>query len=78
MKRMPGLPLLSAREVVGALRRLGFEVHRQRGSHVVMRHKEDPALRAVVPMHREVRKGTLNSILKGARVTREEFLRALR
>ncbi len=43
-----------------------------------MRHPKDPARRAVVPMHREVRKGTLNSILKGARVTREEFLQALR
>ena len=43
-----------------------------------MRHAEDPMRRAVVPMHPELRKGTLNSILKGARVTREEFLRALR
>lgn len=70
--------MLSAREVISALRRLGFEVHHQRGSHVVMRHVEDPTRRAVVPMHREIRKGTLNSILKGAMVTREEFLRAVR
>jgi len=75
---MPALPWLSAREIINALRRLGFEVHHQRGSHVVMRHVEDPARRAVVPMHREVRKGTLNAILKGAAVTREEFLRAVR
>jgi predicted RNA binding protein YcfA (HicA-like mRNA interferase family) len=75
---MPGLPILSGREVVSALRRLGFEVHHQRGSHVVMRHVGDPARRAVVPMHPELRKGTLNSILKGAQITREEFQRALR
>lgn len=75
---MPGLPVLSAREVINALRRLGFEVHHQRGSHVVMRHATDLGRRAVVPMHGELRKGTLSSILKGARVTREEFLRAVR
>lgn len=70
--------MLSGREIISALRRLGFEVHHQRGSHVVMRHVEDPGRRAVVPTHREVRKGTLNAILKGARVTREDFLRAVR
>lgn len=75
---MPGLPVVSAREVINALRRLGFEIHHQRGSHVVMRHRDDPSRRAVVPMHPELRKGTLNSVLKGARVSREEFLRALR
>ncbi|HKZ63252.1 MAG TPA: type II toxin-antitoxin system HicA family toxin [Thermoplasmata archaeon] len=75
---MPGLPVLSAREVLNALRRLGFELHHQTGSHVVMKHAEDPTRRAVVPMHPDLRKGTLNSILKGAKVSHEEFLEAVR
>ena len=53
----------------------GFEVVRQRGSHVVMRRGADGC---VVPKHRELKTGTLVGVLKQAGVTVEQFVAALR
>jgi len=61
--------------VYQALERLGFVHVRQRGSHVVMRSGNRGC---VVPLHREVKLGTLNGLLKQSGVEREEFLEALR
>ncbi|MCE9645276.1 MAG: type II toxin-antitoxin system HicA family toxin [Chloroflexi bacterium] len=74
---MPDLPHLSGREIIRALEKLGFVQARQRGSHVVMK-KSTPEGSAgcVVPMHNEVAIGTLNSILKQAKVSAEEFIKA--
>ena len=71
---MPKLPVLSGAEVVKALERLGFEFLRQRGSHAMMRKG---SVGAVVPMHREVRLGTLKGVLRQAQVSADEFLAAL-
>jgi predicted RNA binding protein YcfA (HicA-like mRNA interferase family) len=71
---MPKLPVLSGAEVVRALERLGFAQVRQRGSHVVMRKEQAGT---VVPLHREVKQGTLNGILRQAQVSPEQFLAAL-
>ena len=71
---MPKLPRVSGSEAVGALKRLGFEVTRQRGSHIVMRRG---ASGCVVPNHREVKVGTLSGVLRQAGVTVEEFIAAL-
>ncbi len=72
---MPKLPHLSGREIVRAFQSLGFEVARQRGSHIVMRRG---AAGCVVPDHREVKVGTLAGVLKQAGVSAEEFLGALK
>jgi len=68
---MPKLPLLSGRAIVEALERLGFVQVRQRGSHVVMRRQERGC---VVPLHREVKTGTLRGVLRQAQLSVEEFL----
>ena len=67
---MPRLPRISGTEAVRALQRLGFEVVRQRGSHIVMRRGSSGC---VVPNHREVRVGTLAGVLRQAGVSVEEF-----
>ena len=72
---MPKLPILSGTEVVSALVRLGFEQTRQRGSHVVMRKG---SVGTVVPLHKEVKTGTLARILRQAQVSQDEFLGAVR
>ena len=76
---MPDLPHISGKEIIRALERLGFVQARQRGSHVVMK-KSTPEgnIGCVVPLHREVAIGTLYSILKQARVSRDEFIKAVR
>ena len=62
----------SGREVVKALRRIGFIVDHQRGSHIFM-HNLEKNISIVVPLHRELRKGTLHNILKKAGLTIEEL-----
>jgi len=58
----------SGREVVKALRRIGFVVDHQRGSHIFL-HNLEKNISVVVPSHKELKKGTLNSILKKVGIT---------
>jgi len=75
---MPKLPRISSREAIRALERLGFEQVRQTGSHVVMKKEtEEGEIGCVVPVHRELKVGTLSSILKQAQVTADEFIESL-
>jgi predicted RNA binding protein YcfA (HicA-like mRNA interferase family) len=75
---MPRLPRISSREAVRALERLGFEAVRQTGSHVVMKQiSDDGEVTCVVPMHRELKVGTLSGILKQAQVSLDDFLENL-
>lgn len=75
---MPKLPRISSREAIGSLERLGFKQVRQTGSHVVMKKEtEDGKIGCVVPVHQELKVGTLSGILKQAQVTVEEFIENL-
>ena len=61
---MPKPPLVSGTEAVKALQRLGFQVDRQRGRHVVLKRlTTDGARGCVIPMHREIALGTLRAAL---------------
>jgi len=76
---MPDLPHLSGREIIRALERLGFVQARQRGSHVVMKKSApEGSVGCVVPLHDEVAIGTLHSILKQAKISADEFLKAVK
>lgn len=72
---MPKLPRLSGAEVVRALERLGFAKARQSGSHIIMRRESKGC---VVPLHSEVKVGTLAGVLRQADVSIDEFVKALR
>ena len=66
------LPLLSAKEVLAALKRLGFvEIHRK-GSHVKMKHPDGRVI--VFPFHDEVDRYTLKGALRDADIDLAEFL----
>ncbi len=67
---MPKLPRTSGAAIIKALERLGFVKIRQTGSHVVMRRGPKGC---VVPMHSEVKVGTLAGILRQADVSPDEF-----
>jgi predicted RNA binding protein YcfA (HicA-like mRNA interferase family) len=70
------LPLLSGRQVLATLQRLGFaEIHRK-GSHVKMEHPD--GRRIVFPFHSEVDRYTLKGALRDGSVEVEDFLRELR
>lgn len=74
---MQKLPLLNGREVVKIFGRLGWEVARQRGSHIIL-VKEGHIASLSVPDHREVARGTLKSLISHANITVEEFLSAVK
>ena len=69
------LPVLSGREVVAALSKLGFRRVSQRGSHVKLRSESGRTV--IVPLHDELARGTLRSVLRQADVTPEKFVQAL-
>ena len=71
---MPRLPIVSGKQLVRGLEKLGFAAIRQRGSHVVMRKG---ARGTVVPLHREIAAGTLNAILKQCGLTEAQLRDAL-
>jgi len=60
--------IFSGREVVKALHRIGFVVDHQRGSHIFL-HNLEKNISIIVPNHKEVKKGTLNSILKKVNIS---------
>ena len=75
---MAKLPVLSAREVLKALERAGFARVAQKGSHVRLKSFRQGQTRiVVVPLHPEIAKGTLLSIIRQAGMSREEFLALL-
>ena len=71
---MPKLPHLSGAEIIRALERLGFARTRQKGSHVIMRRGPSGC---VVPLHREVKIGTLAGLLRQAGVSPDKFIESL-
>ena len=70
------LPVVSGAQLVKALTRVGWVSVRQRGSHVRLKHP-DRAVSLVVPLHRELKRGTLAGILRDAGVDRGDLRRLL-
>jgi predicted RNA binding protein YcfA (HicA-like mRNA interferase family) len=72
------LPVLSAAEIVKALARVGFSEipGRGKGSHVFV-YRAEPAKGITVPREKEVKRGTLRSIIREAGLTVDEFLALL-
>ena len=62
----------SGSQIVKALRRLGFIVDHQRGSHIFLHHLVKN-ISLVVPNHKEIKKGTLHNILKKADISIDEL-----
>jgi predicted RNA binding protein YcfA (HicA-like mRNA interferase family) len=69
------LPVLSGREIIKALKQIGFVPVRQKGSHVFLRHPD--GRRTTVPLHDEVNKSTLMDILSQAKLKKNDFLKLL-
>jgi len=68
------LKVFSGKEICQLLEAHGFEKVRQRGSHVVMQKKlSESTITVPVPDHKEIRVGTLMSIIRQSGVLRSEF-----
>jgi predicted RNA binding protein YcfA (HicA-like mRNA interferase family) len=67
-----GLPVVSGAQLIHALERLGWKAVRQRGSHVRLKHAKRRTF-LVVPLHKELKRGTLRGILRDADVSVDEL-----
>lgn len=74
---MSKLPVLSGHDAAKALRKIGYEIDHQTGSHMILRQAKIPFRRLTVPDHKELAKGTLRSIIREAGLTVEEFVALL-
>ena len=69
------LPQVKPREVIAALMRAGFDVHHTTGSHYVLKRDQ---LRVTVAYHnRNLKRGTLASIIRQAGLTPTDFTELL-
>ena len=76
---MSKLPLMSAKELVKVLEKLGFEFKRQQGSHMFFEHPDGRT--TVIPNHpgEDLDRGLLNKIIKhDLELSRDEFLDRIR
>ena len=74
----PKLPVISGNELIRVLQKFGYQIVRQKGSHVRLRNESQPQrLPVTVPLHREIARGTLKNILADASISVEQLIAAL-
>ena len=73
---MTKLPAISGRECISILEKMGFYQKRQEGSHIILR-RDDPFAQTVVPLHKELDRGTLRAIIRQASLSVDEFVNLL-
>ena len=71
------LPVLSGQQLIDALGKVGWVAVRQRGSHVRLKHDEERTIALVVPLHRELKRGTLAGIVRDAGIDRDDLRQLL-
>ena len=76
---MPKLPVISGKELVRALKKAGFVEVRRKGSHVSFQKvTAEKTFKTVVPLHRELAKGTLLDILHQTGLNKNELIELLK
>ena len=75
---MTGLPVVTSRQLIRDLEGAGFSVHHIRGGHHYLRHPAKPGILVTVPSHsRDLKRGTLRSILRQAGISVSELVNLL-
>ena len=74
---MPPVPLLRPKDVIRVFEKFGWQIARQKGSHIILT-KERHIATLSVPNHPEVARGTLRGLIQKARLTVEEFIEAIK
>jgi predicted RNA binding protein YcfA (HicA-like mRNA interferase family) len=70
---MSRLPILSGRKVIRALEQIGFEVIRQKGSHVRLKHEDGRVVTVPVHAGQDISRGLLRKILRDAELTPQKL-----
>lgn len=68
------LPIVTSREVIKVVKRIGFTFDRQSGSHAVFIYKEKK-MRIVIPIHKgkDIKPKTLKGIIEDMGLNVDEF-----
>ena len=74
---MPTLPRVSGRDAARAFSSVGYEVVRQRGSHMRLRDTAGSRPSLTIPDHRELKSGLLRRLIRDAGMTVDEFIAAV-
>ncbi|MBU2053344.1 MAG: type II toxin-antitoxin system HicA family toxin [Nanoarchaeota archaeon] len=68
------LPQISGKELIKKLMQFGFVVTRQKGSHIrIEKNTKNKTIKITVPNHKEIKRGTLNQIIKASEISKEEL-----
>lgn len=71
---MPKLLIISGEEAIKRFQKMGYEIIRQRGSHVRMHHKSNRSkIPLAIPLHKQLGRGLLRKLIRDADITVEEF-----
>lgn len=71
------LPIVSARDLIKTLAKIGYLADHQSGSHIILRNKNYPYRKLTIPNHKEIARGTLRAIINQTGLSKEEFLKLL-
>ena len=66
---------ISGKRAVKAFKKLGYEIARQTGSHIILRHQSQPTL--TIPDHKELAPGLLRAIISQAGLNVTDFIKNL-
>lgn len=69
---MSKLPVISARECIRALEKIGFYIARQESSHITLK-RDDPPGRVTIPNYKTIKPGMLRRIIRDVNLTVSEF-----
>lgn len=74
---MPQLPVLKVKDLLKALKKMGFFLHHQKGSHAQFKHLD--GRRTTIALHygRDIPQGTLRAILRDIKISPEELINNL-
>ncbi len=71
---MPSLKVFTGKEICKILSLNGFNLNRQKGSHIVMQKNiKNTTITVIVPNHKDLKKGTLLSIIRQSQLNRSLF-----
>lgn len=75
---MPKIPVLTAKKIIQALKKAGFQEDRQKGSHLILINLKTKT-RTVIPIHsgKTIKKSLLGAIIRDAQLSIEKFLKLL-
>lgn len=70
------MPSITPKKLLKFLKKKGFYISRQSGSHTILHHKENISKHVTLPIHnKDLKQGTLSSILEQAGITKKELFR---